>query len=188
MSTTLSKIKVGTILSETQFYTVTSVNAKQNTIKVKTDNNLEFEIQGSSLIEVLNSADQFSETIKCSRTELAEIFKAHPRTAMTVNFNTKVNEKEVMDKIIAIYPNKGKMDSKANFEATVKAAVKEALEGEQRTMVGRHYSSTDDFGRVHFTDMNLTKDENKSYDTRTRLVDPRTINWIIVNGKKYIQK
>ena len=189
MSTTVvNKIKVGEILSETQFYTVKSVNPKHNSITVQNDSGLEFQIQGESLIGALSSASQFTETIKVSRTELAEIFKAHPRTALTVNYNTKVDPKEVAKKISDIYPNKGKMASKAEFDKTVKAALKQALEGEERTMVGRHYNSMDEFGRVYFTDMNLPKDTFKNYDTRTRLVDPRTINWIIVNGKKYSHK
>lgn len=188
MSTIAKEVKPGDILSVTQYFTVKSANPKNGNYIVNDDNGLEIRIEGNSIVEGMASANQFTSTQKVSRTELAEIFKSHPRTAITVNFNTKVEEKEVVEKLTETYPNKGKMVSKTAFESTVKKAVKEALIGAERTMIGRHYGSVDDFGRIHFVDMSLTKDSSKSYDSRQRTVDPRTINWIIVNGVKYTQK
>jgi len=66
--------------------------------------------------------------------------------------------------------------------------LKTALEGEERTMVGRHYGSQDEFGRIKFIDMDAKLDPAKDYDTRQRLVDPRTLNWLILKGVKYIVK
>ena len=55
-------------------------------------------------------------------------------------------------------------------------------------MVGRHYGAVDEFGRIHFVDMEIERDITKSYDNRMRLVDPRTIKYLIVNNVKYILK
>ena len=44
------------------------------------------------------------------------------------------------------------------------------------------------FGRVDFVDMEIQKDFSLSYDNRFRQVDPRTIEWLIVNGIKYVVK
>jgi hypothetical protein len=33
--------------------------------------------------------------------------------------------------------------------------------------------------------MEQTKDASKEYDTRSRLIDPRTIQWAIIRGIKY---
>ena len=86
----------------------------------------------------------------------------------------------------ALYPNKGgKILSEAEFKKKIASAVSDALVGEERTMVGRHYGSQDEFGRIRFIDMEEKKDDTKDYDTRQRLVDPRTICWLILRGVKY---
>jgi hypothetical protein len=87
-----------------------------------------------------------------------------------------------------LYPNKGgKILSQADFEKAVKKNLADALTGEERTMVGRHYGRTDEFGRIKFIDMEAPGgyDEAKDSDSRQRLVDPRTINWAILRGVKY---
>jgi len=72
-----------------------------------------------------------------------------------------------------------------DVEKAFKATVKRALEGEERLMVGRHFGSLDVNSRLHFVDMQIAKDPSKDYDTRNRLVDPRTINYFICRGVKY---
>jgi hypothetical protein len=67
----------------------------------------------------------------------------------------------------------------------LKKAVKKALEGEERVLVGRLLGTKDDFGRFHVIDMDIAEDKSKSYDVRQRLVDPRTLNWLIVKNVKY---
>lgn len=73
--------------------------------------------------------------------------------------------------------------SESDFKKAVNAAIE--FKGEERTMKGRHYGATDPGGRYHFVDMEQENDSSKDYDTRNRLVDPRTLNWLIVNGVKY---
>ena len=55
-------------------------------------------------------------------------------------------------------------------------------------MKGRHYGNIDDLGRIHFIDMEVEKGDNPDYDGRSRQVDPRTIQYLIVNNVKYTLK
>ena len=55
-------------------------------------------------------------------------------------------------------------------------------------MVGRHYGVTDEYGRIRFIDMEADWDKTKEHDTRSRLVDPRTISCLILRGIKYCVK
>jgi hypothetical protein len=49
-------------------------------------------------------------------------------------------------------------------------------------MVGRHHGHKDEFGRLQFTDMEVTSGHN------LRLVDPRTVEEAIIANVKYVVK
>jgi len=133
--------------------------------------------------------NQFKTELKITRTEMAEIFISNARMIMTVNYNKQIKEKDIADGFAEIYPNTGGIIlSKANYVKKVKQLTKIALKGEERTMMGRHESKIDDFGRVSFIDMEVERDTSKDYDTRHRLVDPRTLNWLIVGNIKFTIK
>jgi hypothetical protein len=106
------------------------------------------------------------------------------RIAMTVCFYKQVKEVDVVAEIITSISG-AKI---AEIEKAVKTGVKKAIVGEQRIMIGRHYGSSDEFGRIHFVDMEIQRDLSKNYDNRMRLVDPRTIQWLIVGNVKYFTK
>ena len=174
-----NKLKPGQVLSETQFYTVEKV--KGNEVQLKTDSGEDVVVDKGYIEQCVNSAEQFSQSKKITRTEAAAMFLANSNIAMTVNFNKQVKELDIVKEITEAYQN----STPKEFETKVKKAIKKSLDGEERTMVGRHYGNQDEFGRVQFIDMNLPREKGKNYDTRMRLVDPRTINWFIVNGVKY---
>lgn len=176
------KLKVGDVLSETQFYVVAKI--KDDKVQLTTDSGEPVVLNEGYVNSLLNSADQFEKEEKVTRTELADILLNNPRVALTVNYNKQVKDVDVLKEIVDVHQNTAPKDVEKQF----KAAIKKALNGEERTMIGRHYSSKDDFGRVHFIDMNAEHDRSKSYDTRQRLVDPRTLNWVVVNGTKYVAK
>ena len=178
-------LKVGEVLSETQFYKV--VKTVGDRVQLETDSGENIVVDRNYAEDLLNSADQFTATEKVSRTELIEKFLSHTRVAMTVNFNKQVKPADVKKAIVELYPNKGgKLMSEADFAKKVAKAVD--LKGEERTMVGRHYGTQDSNGRVSFVDMEVAKEAGKSYDPRLRLVDPRTLNWLVVSGVKYVVK
>lgn len=175
-------IKVGSVLSETQFYKVDSVET--NRVILLTDGGEKIGVSKQYAETLLDSADDFSSEEKVTRTELVEKFLSSTRVAMTVNFNKKVDEAAVRKDIIALYPNKGgRLMSESDFTKQVRKIVN--LKGEERTMRGRHYGVQDANGRVSFVDMDLPATDPTS---KRRLVDPRTLNWMIVGGVKYVVK
>jgi len=109
---------------------------------------------------------------------------------MTVNFNKQVKAPDVVKRIVEeLYANKGgKIISEAEFTRRAKSIVNDALIGENRTMIGRHYGEMTDLGRVQFVDMEQSRDTSKDYDNRLRQVDPRTLQCLVVRNVKYILK
>lgn len=170
-----SKLKEGEVLSEIQFYTVK--RAGSNELELKTDEGEEVKVSKHYAEKFLVSADQFKKIEKITRTELAEKVMSSPRIAITVNFNKAIKEADIKKGLHALYPNKGKMISHAEFKKNVNATLN--LKGEERTMIGRHYGDVDGTGRLKFIDMKVTK------GIRQRLVDPRTLNWAIIDNVKY---
>jgi len=186
MITAFKSINTKTKLSETQFYSVKKIDKDE--IVVTNDFGEEITLSKPYVEKLLVTSDQINETKKMSRTDVINLFLSSTNVICTVNFNKKVDEKEVLKNLTALYPNKGgKILSQADYEKAVKKHLSEALEGEERTMVGRHYGRTDEFGRIKFIDMEAPGgyDELKDSDSRQRLVDPRTINWIVLRGVKY---
>jgi hypothetical protein len=177
--TNFSKLKVGDVISETQYYKVVKIAGDRT--QLKNDLGEDIILNKSYLEDCVDVADQYTEEKVVSRTEATQMFLSHPYTAMTVNFNKQVKKEDVVKEIMEAYEN----STPKEFNTKAKAAVAKGLGGEERTMVGRHYGHQDEFGRINFIDMNIVKDETKDYDTRYRLVDPRTINWLIVKGVKY---
>lgn len=175
------------VLSETQFYIVENVDSVN--VNLLNDDNQLITVSRGYADKFLSSASNFSSIEKVSRTEIIEIFTSNARVAMTVSFNKQIKETDIIKKLEEIYPNKGgKILSEKEYVAKIKAIIKPTLHGEERIITGRHYSHVDGFGRISFIDSYIKKDETKDYDTRMRLIDPRTINWIIVNDIKYIVK
>jgi len=185
-TTNFAKVTKNTKMSETQFYSVKSI--RNNEVDLVNDFGEEITLTKEYVEQLLVSNDQFNETKQMSRTDVINLFLSSTNVIATVNFNKKVDEKEVQKQLFALYPNAGgKILSKTDFEKAVKKNLADALTGEERTMVGRHYGRTDEFGRIKFIDMQAPGgyDEVKDSDSRQRLVDPRTINWIILRGVKY---
>ena len=185
-------IEPGSILSETSFYVVKEV--QQTKVIVKDDFGHEITLGKPYVEQICISADHFTTEEKKSMTELAELFINSPRIAMTVSFITKASEKTKKD---------FEAEKKAKIDEIQNASIKNAtallndlmenpitnvIPGKLRTMKGRHYGHVDDLGRVNFIDMEITKDPTKDYDTRSRQVDPRTIQELIINKTKYILK
>lgn len=177
------KIKKGDIFSETSFYT--SNGSGSYNINGGATN---MGISDLYAKENFHSADQYESEEKHSRTHIIEeVLMKHPYTAMTVNFNKKLTEKELEKQIESIYPNAGgKIKSKADFVKDVRNLID--LKGEERTMRGYHQGHFDTHQRLRFIDMDQPYEVKNDYNTQTRLVDVRTLNWVICKGTKYIVK
>ena len=187
MSTNKNELKAGDKLSEHQYYTVLSTTA--HNIEVLNDKGETFTISKAIVEKDMYSADQHSATVKLSRTEIIDIIKNTPETVMTIHFRKKVKNAEALAQMKELYANKGgTIISKAVYDRKCAAILDTVTLGEPRTIVGRHHGAVTEQGRIQFVDMELERDASKTYDTRYRQVDPRTIEWVIVKNTKYVVK
>lgn len=176
------KLKEGEILSETTFYKVVKVGEAK--AQLKTDDGQMVVLDKGYVENLVTSASQYKTERVVNKTEAAAQFLACSGTAISVSFNKQVKETDVVKEIMDTYS----ASTPKEFEAAVKKSVKGALQGVERTMVGRHNGDLNDLGRVQFIDMEEEKTPGKDYDSRLRQVDPRGINWFIAKGVKYTVK
>ena len=189
---TVEVVGPGSILSETSFYVVQSITAGK--VLVKDDQGHDITLSERYVNEICISADSYETEEKKTMTELAEIFISSPRIAMTVAYITKGTEKtkrdfdlEKSEKIAEIQSASLSTASKL-LEDLIENPITRTIPGKLRVMKGRHYGHVDELGRISFIDMEISRDVTKDYDTRSRLVDPRTIQELIINKVKYILK
>ena len=183
----IKKIKVGDPWSRLSNGKVTKIT--KGSLYVENEAGKEWEIGFPIVEDEFYFADQFDTELKVTRTELSQIFINHPRIIMTACYHKQVKEKDLNEEFFKLYANEGGVIiSKVDYTKKVKELTKVALKGEERVIVGRHESSIDDFGRMHFTDVEIEQDKTKEYDVRHRLVDPRTLKFVIVANVKYTAK
>lgn len=181
MKTEFKKLKKGDKLSETQYYTLVKIAGD----KVQLKNGLgEDIVVDKGYVESCLTSTQFTEEVKLNKTDMAKLFLENPGVVFEVSFNKQVKEPEVTKEILEAYST----STPKELESKVKKAVKKALSGEERVLVGYHTGVQDDFGRVSAVDMNIEKDPSKEYNSALRLVDPRQINYLVLRGKKYVVK
>jgi hypothetical protein len=190
--TPVAVIEPGSILSESSFYVVKEV--QQAKIIVIDDFGNEITLGKPYVEKITVSADHFETEEKKTMTELADIFINSPRIAMTVAFITKDSEKLKRDfelektAKIAEIQNASLNNASKLLSDLIENPITRVIPGKLRVMKGRHYSHIDELGRVGFIDMEVKRDATKDYDTRSRHVDPRTIQYLIVNKVKYTLK
>lgn len=189
------KVVVGTILSESSFFTVTEVKSNGDVLVKDDMGNTGIHINKKYLESIIDVADSFEKEEKLTKTDLGELFIKSSKIAMTVAFfkkdevkTKKVFEAEKAAKISEI-ENAKVSDVARLLNDLMENPLTKVIPGELRVMKGRHYGKVElSTGRVNFLDMELERDRTKSEDNRFRQVDPRTIQYIIVDGVKYSLK
>ena len=183
--TKLASLKAGSILSENSFYTVKEV--RTNDVVLNDDHGNEITIGNEYVDQILSSADFFKEEKKMTMTQLADIFINSPRIALTVGFfkkdkaKSKTAYKKEVKAAIEKVQNAPVSKVAALLEDLITNPIMPVTPGEFRIMKGRHNGSMNDLGRMEFMDM-----EDPSGFVKQ--VDPRTIQYIIVNEVKYTLK
>lgn len=182
----------GQILSESSYYTVVRQDGKN--VVLTGDDGKEVTISTGYLDMYTKSADIYEVEERKTMTELSEIFINNARVAMTVAFfkkdtekGKKVFEKEKADLIEKIQSASLKTAA-TMLDDLIENPLTRIIKGELRVMKDRHEGHIDTLGRIQFTDMQAEHDKSKDYDTRKCEVDPRTIQYLIVGGVKYILK
>lgn len=175
--TDVEKLSVGDYLSETQYYAV--IEKTDERVKVRNERGYEFSIAHPIVEEGMYSASQFHQEVEVTRTELCELLENAGDSIFTVNFNKQLNEKDVVAEILeAVEEGKGARALKTR----VSKAVKKGVKGELRTLIGYLIQTEPKMGRSQVID--LEAPANRRY----RLVDHRTINWLILKNVKYVAK
>lgn len=169
--TDFSKVKKGDRLSETQYYEV--ITTEVDRVKVKNERGFEFTVSKPIVEEGMFNAHQYDETKKVSRTALVNIFEGVGDTIFTVNFHKKPNDKTVLDVL------KGCTIADFNDHAKLRELSVDLTHGESRTLVGYLIQTEPKMGRSRVVDL------TKPVGGNSRLVDHRTMNWLIFKGIKY---
>lgn len=163
----LAKVKEGHVFSRHSFGKVIAIHRGMNRIELRNSEGLQWTVDGAILEQEFSFAEQSDGVEEVSRTRAIEVVTENPRTAMTINFNKKADPKAVAKELAA---GQGSLSAK-----DWNAKVSTLLDGEERTMIGWHYGVFDDHKRLSFIE-----DEKGP-----RLVDPRTINYVICNRVRY---
>jgi hypothetical protein len=171
------KVKKGDKFSRISFGEI--VQRKAGSVILKTETGFKFEIEKEIFEKEFQIHNQFSVVQKVTQTELINLFKQSVNNVMTVCFNKKPDPKTVKKQLEEIKERaeKGILDIKE-----LESLVDYSMCGEERVMIGRHYGHSDATGRVQFTDM-----EVKDKSGNMRLVDPRTIIYMVYKGVKYVK-
>lgn len=164
------ELKPGDRLSEVQYYQVQKIKGDQVQLTNELGENIVVDRKYSETCLV--SANQFTSTEKITKTAIAEKFLSSLNTVFTVNFTKQLTEESIIETL-------------RTARGTDKEIAKKILAGEERTLVGRLQSSElNDLGYASVIDMEVEKAES-GFDRRLRNINPRNINWMIVNNVKY---
>jgi hypothetical protein len=167
VTTATNNLKIGAVYSRQSFGTI--VGQTCDSVQVRNEDGMEWSISRSIFDEEFVVADVVASESIVNQTELIEQITKNPRTAMTIHFRKKVVPSDVTKALRTV------LEDVEPGSRKFASAVKEAVAGEPRTMIGRHYGDFDDRGRLQFIE----------HGKGLRLVDPRTVEFAIVRGVKY---
>ena len=170
-----NKLKIGDRLSETQYYKIMSI--EDTKICVSNERGFTFNIGKNIVEEGMYTSNQYDKEVKMSRTDIVNIFENAKDNIFTINFNKLPTEKSVIEKLSKV------QISSLGSNKELKKLSKQLMLGEERTIVGYLIHTEPKMGRTSVVDLEI---DPKKY--RLRLVDHRTINWLILKNVKYVVK
>ena len=174
LRTEFKDLKVNDRLSETQYYQVLSTESDR--MRVKNERGFEFTVSKEIVEEGMFNASQYTEEKTVSRTALVNMFEGVGDTIFTVNFHKKPNEGTVLKAL------KSCTVGDLNDNSKMKKLAMDLTHGEERTLVGHMVNTEPKMGRSRVVDVTKPMGQNN------RLVDHRTLNWLIFKGVKYTVK
>jgi hypothetical protein len=183
-----SKLQPGDILSETSYYTVKNIYTDHVDVEVGGE---VMELGNGYLEKLVKSANQYESEVKLSRTDVINILKANPRTACSIYYRKKDEEKgkrayeaektaKIQEIQSATLANAAKL-----LEDLIDNPISKFTPGDMRLIKGYHENGMDTHGRLMFSDAEA-KDKDGNFIVKG--VDTRTIEYIIVNRIKYTKK
>jgi hypothetical protein len=138
---------------------------------LRSEDGFEWDVDGANIMEAQFSfADQFTQEIKSSRSEINQIVLENRSIALTICFKKKPKSNDIAD-LLAV--GQGSLSQRA-----WRKKVKDLQDGEERVMIGHHNGILDEHQRLKFYEAGKGP----------RLVDTRTTQWVLVDRVKYIVK
>lgn len=179
-----SKLKPGTKFSRISYGEIVHVNNRRygdGSITVKNEQGVEWTITPSLVEAEFFTPDQFDKVEEVNRTQMVEAITSNPRIVMTVVFKKQADPKTLKELVSSLLDDveAGRTRPGPRKLGTL---LKGATEGETRTMIGRHFGTQDEYGRLQFHDMEVTS------GMPMRVVDPRTVEEAIIANVKYVLK
>lgn len=170
-------VEVGNFYSEKEIYKVEEV---QGTEAVVTNTKGEQLAVSLEYLNNLSGPNDFTKTRHVTQTQIEQILSNSKGELIKVNFNKKPQGKNIAADLMRAL-REAKIHSKPwnEIDKIVKRSVSAEVKGDERTLVGYPTKNGSDNGRVLVIDLEL-QEENKF-----RMVDTRTVNWLIVDGVKY---
>ena len=163
-----SKLKVGDIMSRVSYMRVVGISG--DSVSVRNERGFEWTVGKSILEAEARSSSQFTKTEKVTRTELARILEQDVRdSAFSVSF-TKMPDAADQDALLA--------GADLSTPAKRKRVAKELGVGKERIMHA-HVDDTHELGRMPCIDLEVEDGR------RERLVDLRSLKWLVFNNTKY---
>jgi hypothetical protein len=169
------KLTPGDHWSRNSYGTVVAVN--QDGVVIQNDKGDRWQIDTPIFEAEFNTADQFTTTEKVSRTEMVQKIVGSARIVMTINFRKQAQPKDLKT-AVQLLLNDVARGAPIPKDRALGKLLKEASAGAERTMIGRHFGTTDEFGRIQFLDVESTSPGLKT-------VDPRTVEWCIIDNVRY---
>lgn len=160
------QLQVGNWFSGTSYFTTKSIDGDQVTTSC---NGHEVVVSKDILEYEMHNASVYAKEEKLALTKVVKILKDARSTAFTVNFNCKIDEKVVQEKLLK---------ASAQQLKEGKALAKELLTGKESTVVGRLSKTEGNLGR------SLVVGLERAFQFAQ--VDHRHINWLILKNVKYI--
>lgn len=171
----VSEIEVGDYLSRRQYLKV--VGKTDGRVSFKTSTGFEFNATNDIVEDAMLTCHQFTKTKQVSQTELAQKLMESNGDIFTVCFDKQATEESVHKKL-----SKVAITDLAD-EQKLKNLAKALRVGEERILKGYLVTTEPILGRSKVVDV---EKEGKGY--AMRLVDHRTLKWLILDNTKYVLK
>jgi hypothetical protein len=150
---------------------------KESEAVLRNERGFEYRAQAAIIEEGMDTANQFLKTQKISRTALVGILESTAGCVFTVNFNKQATPAGNFDQLTEAMKNN--FEVLKNKESREKLAM-DMIRGEDRTIRGVLDRTEQKLGRTRVFDQDVSDGNNQ------RLVDHRTINWMIYQNVKYV--
>ncbi|MEM1009652.1 MAG: hypothetical protein AAGJ35_11675 [Myxococcota bacterium] len=180
--TRFDKIRVGERLSEVQYYEVIEIDSQNQEVVLRNERGHEVIVTHDVVEDGMYTAGQFDQEEHVSRAQLCELLEGARDSIFTVNFHRQAREKDVLAQVMsALERGESEELSQEQLVKAMRKAVRESMSGESRTLVGYLLQSEPKMGRSQVYDLSVPLGQN-----RLRLVDHRSLRWLILKNVKYI--